>query len=216
MANDSPETSTTTGTKSRNLRYTYRDADGVEQESFTRSSRSVITTIIASGEKVETSISDLVEDASVAQALAEDAPMAIMAMLFGLKTTIGNAVTAVKNGDADDMLAALATRRATIVEDKEWREGGATGPRTGHIVEAVAAILTQQTGKPLSEAGLALLKEEVKKSPKSFTDDPTIAAEIAAANMRRAQEQLAKKQAAAANAAGKGSILDGLKVAMAG
>lgn len=211
-------TDTSTGTEPRkrqNLDYRYRDHEGALQESFTEDSRSVHVTVLASGESVELSINDVITDAAVVQRLADDFPMAIMGFLFGAKTTVGNAVTSVKNGDAGDMLRALETRRNTIVEDKEWRGDAGGGPRTGHIIEAVSNIIRAQTGKELNQTGKDALKAEIKtKGSKPFTDDPTIAAELAAMEHRRAQEKLEAKrrQAAEAGTSGlMGSILQGLQ-----
>lgn len=202
--------------KSRNLKYSHRNHTGEVQDEFNADVRSVITTVIADGSSVETRFSDFIDPALIEKIAETDGgKIFLQATAFGLKTTIGNSCAqANKLGwGPSDMHKALEDRRATLVDDKEWREGGGGGPRTAHIVDAVAAMLQRETGKPLNPAGLALLKEQAKANPKSFTDNPQIAAEIAAAEMRRAEQKLKEKQAAAAQSTG-GSFLSDLAASL--
>ena len=202
----------TEGSKRAKLDYKYRDHAGVLQDSFTKDSRSVHITVLGNGESVETHINEIITDQEVLDRLTDAEhgyPMAIMAFLFGIKTTTGNSVTSVKDGNPDDMLRAIATRKATIVEDKEWREGGGGGPRTGHIIDAVCAVLKAQSGKEVTAKGREVLKATIlEKGAKHFTDDPVIKAEIDAAEMRRIMEKAAASKAKAAQAGS--SILSGL------
>lgn len=203
--------STEAGKKSRNLKYTHRNTLGEVQDEFNADARSVIVTVIASGESVETRLTDFIDQTLVdAIAATDGGKVFLQATLFGLKTTEGNSCAqATKMGwGPEDMLKALTERRETLVDDKEWRDSAGGGPRTGHIVDAVQAMLERETGKPLNPAGISMLKEQVKANPKSFTDNPAIAAEITAAEMRRVEEKLKKKQAAAAAAGGTSFLSD--------
>lgn len=213
MAIESAPEADTKG-KRQNLRYAYRDRTGAIQEQFTTDSRSVAATVLGNGETIEANVADLFDEAdrALVEQVAEKAPMLVMAAIFGLKTTIGNAATSVKNGDADDIAKALQTRRDTIVEDGEWRGDTVGGPRTAHIIEAISNIVKRASGQELNDAGKAALKQEIiTRGAKAFTSDAAIAAELAAMDMARAQAKLAKMQAAAATAA-PGGILASLGI----
>ena len=207
MANDA----TPAGTKRQNCSYSYRNADGEIADSFTKDARSIVASIVGASEPIETAIGDIITDPDLKEQLATEFPMAVMAMLFGLKTTLGNALapSSSKGWGPGEMVTAMEDRRNTIVEDKEWREGGGGGPRTTFIIDAMASIFLADNGQTLNTAGREFLKAQIKeKGAKAFTDQPRIAAEIAAAEARRAQEKLQVKQAAAANATGDSFLAD--------
>lgn len=183
----------------QNLTYTYRDKDGQEVEKFTDDSRSVIYMIDASGKKVELTIHEIIKDSSVVDWLAEHAPIAIRAMLFGLKTTVGNAVTSVKNGSPDEMLQAIEQRKETLV-DGEWREGGERGPSPKLVLEAMLQWYQGKTGKQASETKVKAFRDIIRQSgTKQVLTDAEILAEFEAIKLREQQKKVdeAKQQAAA-------------------
>ena len=207
MANDAAPT----GTKRQNCSWSYRNADGEVVDSFTKDSRSIVASIVGATDPIETKLSDIITDEALLDTLVTDFPMAGMAMLFGLKTTEGNALapSSSKGWGPGEMVTAMEDRRNTIVEDKEWREGGGGGPRTTFIIDAMASIFLADNGQTLNSAGREFLKGQIKeKGAKAFTDQPRIAAEIAAAEARRAQEKLQVKQAAAAASQGDSFLAD--------
>jgi hypothetical protein len=185
----------------QNLTYTYRDKDGQEVEKFTDDARSVIYMVDASGKKVELSLLEIVKDQSVIDWLAENAPIMIRGALFGFKTTVGNAVTSVKNGSADEMLQAIENRKETLVEG-EWREGGERGPSPKLVLEAMLQWYRGKTGKDPSEAKQKAFKDTIRKEgTKKILTDADILAEFEAVKLREQQKRVdeAKAQAQGAN-----------------
>lgn len=211
MASD---TSTEKRERRQNITYTYRDKDGQEQDKFTDDSRSVILMIDQSGKKLEVSVAEIVKDQTVVEWLAENAPIAIRSMIFGLKTTVGNAVTSVKNGSAEEMFQAIENRKETLVEG-EWREGGERGPSPKLVLEAMGNWYANATGKQPSEAKLKAFKDIIRqKGTKQVLTDADVNAEFEAVRLREQQKKVdeAKQQAAAKgeqpSASGLGSLLD--------
>jgi hypothetical protein len=183
----------------QNLTYTYRDKDGQEVEKFTDDSRSVIYMIDASGKKVELALAEIIKDQSVIDWLAEHAPIAIRAALFGLKTTVGNAVTSVKNGSPDEMLQAIENRKETLIEG-EWREGGERGPSPKLVLEAMLNWYAGKTGKQANETKVRAFKDIIRqRGTKQVLTDSDILAEFEAVKLREQQKKVdeAKLQAAA-------------------
>lgn len=194
-------------TRRQNLTYTYRDKEGVVQEKFSADSRSVIMTVDSIGKSVEFAVSDLISDQEVINWLADNAPTALMSMLFGMKTTSGNSVTSVKNGSGEEMLEAIEQRKETLV-DKDWREGGERGPSPKLVLEAMIAWYTNMKGRAPDEAKVAVFKSTIKEQgSKQVLTDGDIAAEFEAVKLREQQKKVDAARAAAKSGAGSLSAL---------
>lgn len=178
--------------RQRNIKYTYRDKDGNttvgnEPVKFGPDTRSVIFTMADGSKSLEFALAELFPDNKVPEDLPE---MVICAALFGLKTTVGNAVTSVKTGDTSEMYEALEERKRVICEG-EWREGGQRGPSFKLVLEAVIAVDTQKRGTAPDEQRVAALKARIKEhGTKVILTNPEVAAEFHAAKMREMQRQL--------------------------
>lgn len=193
MANDGQEQAK----RDRNIRYSYRDKHGEVQDKFTSDSRSVIFTLEKSGSKLEFGVAELIKDDELCQRFCTEAPMALMALLFGLKTTTGNAVTAVKSGDAGEMFDALEERKSTIC-DGEWREGGTRGPNPADVLLAMSNWYKSKKGNEPDDTWLAKAKGRIKElGTKTILLDKEILAEHEAVKLAKVQANLNKLRAEA-------------------
>lgn len=174
----------------QNLTYTYRDKDGQEGEKFSDDSRSVIFMLDATGKKAELKLAQVIKDQNVIDWLAENAPVALRGALFGFKTTVGNAVTSVKSGSAEEMLQAIEQRIETLVEG-EWREGGERGPSPKLVLEALISHYTTLRGKAPAEDRVKAFRDLIRKEgTKQVLTNADVLAEFEAVKLREQQKKV--------------------------
>lgn len=206
----SDQTTGETKTRRQNLTYTYRDKDGQENDKFTDDARSVIFMVDASKKRLELKIDEIIKDQTVIDWLAENAPISLRAMLFGLKTTVGNAVTSVKNGDAGEMFQAIENRKETLIEG-EWREGGERGASPKLVLEACLATYLAKMGHPASEQRVKEFRDIIRKEGTKYVlTNPNILAEFEAIKLREQQKKVDEAKQAAQAAPQSPSMMDAL------
>jgi hypothetical protein len=183
---------TETGKKDRILKREYRMRDGTITEKLGPDVDAFICTVLDTGEKVTCELAD-----SLAEGQDLPDPSMLMCLAaFGAQTTVGNAVTSVKDGDNDKRLRAMQDRWDGIKEG-EWRSGAEGGPRLRYVLEAWAIVQGEKQGKPCNDKQLAFMREKlIAEGTKKYLENAKIAAAYAAEEVKRAIENKKRKQAA--------------------
>ena len=182
--------------KDRVLKHTWINRDGTVTDKLGPEVIALSVKVIGSGDELRCDLSDLVPE-------GDDLPppsMLLCAAAFGVRTTVGNAVTAVKDGNDAKRFEVMRDRWEGITEG-EWRSGSEGGPRLRYVVEAWTKVQAERQGKPCTEKQVAWIKAEtIRRGTKAVLGESKIAAAYASIMTQKAIEEEKKALAAAAEA----------------
>ena len=201
------------GTRPRVIDYSYRYRPGSDSHKDTKEGTgkritidvmSVILKLIGDKEgefvgEFEGDLAPLFSDGELPEPC-----MALPTAAYGLKTTLGNAVSApgMRDASPEKQLEAIEQRYSTIAEDKEWREGRDGGPRLKYVIEAYKSYLESKHGVAMTERQLTAMRVQIlQETTTEFLKKPHIRAEYDAAELVRVQARSAESRARAASAA---------------